>query len=395
MNTIQQGIILLLKSAITGESYPLPDGFSIEAACPIIKKQGLITLAYDGAVRCGISRKEPAMEELFRSYYAVLLRSERQMVKVNQIFEKFEEAGIDYLPFKGCVMKQLYPKPELRVMGDADILIRMPQYECIKPILETLGFVLKQESDCELVWTCPELYMELHRRMVQPSQMDYDAYFGDGWSRAVQLNGYRYTFSPEDMYIYLFMHFTKHYRCGGIGCRHVVDIWVYRRANPGMQEEYINRELEKLNLRQFHENFLRMLDVWFGDGQPDEITEFIAKRIFSGGSWGSEKDYHVFLALQKTKKPERIKNSRLFYTLRMLFPPLQQMRKTYPMLDHFPVLLPIAWLMRGIRVLLYKRKKIGKVVKTGKLISDQALQSHQEGLRMVGLEWHGQEYQET
>ena len=393
MNTTQQGIVMLLKSAVTGEKLPLPEGFSLEEACALIKKQGLMTLAYEGAILCGIARNDPVMEGLFRSYCSVFLRSERQTAKVNALLGEFEKAGIDHLPFKGCVMKRLYPKPELRVMGDADILIRLEQYEKVKPILSSLGFEMKLESYCELVWTSPELYLELHTCMMQPSQRDFYDYFGYGWGRAVQITGHRYGFTPEDMYIYLFMHFTKHYRSGGIGCRHVVDLWMYRQANPSMDQNYVDAELEKLQLRQFHENCVRLLDTWFGSGQPDAVTEFISKRIFSGGSWGNAKDYQIFQELIKMKKPDRVKNSRLQYIIHLVFPPLWQMQKKYPILKRLPFLLPAAWVVRGMAVLLNNREKLDTAVKKGSMISDDALHSHQEALRMVGLEWHGQTQQ--
>lgn len=394
MNTTQKGLILLLKSAVTGAILPLPEGFSLEEACEIIKKQGLVTLAYEGAVRCGISRKHPIMEDLFRNYYTVLLRSERQMAKVKQLFEAFEENAIDYLPFKGSVLKSLYPKPELRVMGDADILIRLEQYETIKPILLSLGFKLEAESDCELIWRSPDLYLELHQCMVQPTHKDYYAYFGDGWSKVTRMDGYRYGFAPDHMYVYLFMHFTKHYRSGGIGCRHVVDLWVYRRTYPDLDMEYINQELEKLNLRQFHENFLRMLDAWFNEGQSDEITDFITKRIFSGGSWGNAEDYRIAVELARTQRPNNVQHSRMKYVAWLLAPPLRQMQKKYPVLERFPFLLPVMWVVRGMAVLLYKPGKLDAAVKTGKLITDDALNAHQEMMRMVGLEWHAREPQE-
>ena len=386
METIQQGITTLLKNAVTGENRPLPEDFSLSNALEIIKKQGLTTLAFEGAALCGVPRTDPVMNELFMGYYSMLLRSERQMAKVNALLQEFEKAEIDYLPFKGCVMKALYPKPELRIMGDADILIRMSQYEQIKPILENMGFTMKAESDCELIWNSPELHLELHRVMVQPTHADYYEYFGDGWNRAVHREGCRYGFSDEDMYIYLFMHFTKHYRTGGIGCRHVVDLWVYRRAHPDMNKDYVNQELEKLNLHLFHENFLRMLDVWFGEEQPDEITEFIGKRIFSGGSWGNADDYKIALELARQNHTERVQHSRLRYAVGLLFPPLKQLKKKYPVLERLPVLLPVMWLVRGIQVLLFKRQKLGAAVQTGKLITDDAMTAHQEALRKVGLE---------
>lgn len=394
MNTIQQGIITLLKSAATEEALSVPEGFSLEEASEIIQNQGLVTLAYDGAVRCGVSPKEPVMEDLFRKYYVAMLRGERQMEMVNRLFRAFEEHGIDYLPFKGCVMKQLYPKPELRIMGDADILIHLEQYEQIKPILMSMGLQLETESDCELIWKNSDLYLELHQCMVQPTHRDYYAYFGDGWSRAVLIDGHRYGFVPEDMYVYLFMHFTKHYRSGGIGCRHVVDLWMFRRANPSMDHNYITQELEKLQLLEFHENCVRLMEVWFGSGQTDEVTEFISKRIFSGGSWGNAKDYHVFVELAKLKRPDKIKNSRLQYAIHLVFPPLQQMQKKYPVLNRLPFLLPVAWAVRGFAVLLTGREKLRDAVRTGSIINDDALLSHQANLRKVGLEWSGRPNQE-
>lgn len=37
----------------------------------------------------------------------------------------FDAGGIDYMPLKGSILKDLYPRHEMRMMGDADILIRM------------------------------------------------------------------------------------------------------------------------------------------------------------------------------------------------------------------------------------------------------------------------------
>ena len=45
-------------------------------------------------------------------------------------------------------------------------------------------------------------------------------------------------------------------------------------------------------------------------------------------------------------------------------------------------------------VLLHKREKLDAAVRTGSMISDETLAAHQEALRMVGLEWNGQKYQE-
>lgn len=390
MDITQRMVAALLKAAATGQPQPLPEGGSLEAVLPVIKKQGLATLAYEGAAVCGIDRRDPEMQELFKLYYAILLKSERQMQQVEKICGAFEENGIDYLPFKGVVMKSLYPKQELRVMGDADILIRFEQYPQIRGIMEQLGYTMEIESDCEQIWTRPELYLELHKCLVQPSHRDFYAYFGDGWGRAVRQEGCRYAFSPEDTYVYLFMHYAKHYRSGGIGCRHVLDIWMYRRANLTLDEDYVNRQLETLGIRQFHENTLRLLEQWFGSGEGDDVTEFMTRRIFSGGAYGTSRDYHIFTQLTRAKNADSVKNARLTYMKNLAFPSLEQMRIRYPILEKYPVLLPGAWIVRGGSVLLKHREKLENASRIGELVTDEALNAHQDALRYVGLDFHGE-----
>lgn len=389
MNTTQRLIAVLMKAAVSGQKQILPEGYSLEEALPIIKKQGLATLAYEGAVKCGISAQHPVMAQLFKLYCLALLHSERQMQQVERICLAFEENGVDYLLFKGCEMKKLYPRPELRVMGDADILIRFDQYPQIRTIMEQLGFSMECESDCEQIWKKPELYLELHKCLVQPSHRDYYAYFGDGWGRAVHKDGYRYDFTPEDTYVYLFMHYAKHYRSGGIGCRHVLDLWMYRRANPNLDMDYVHNELETLRLKTFHQNTLLLLEHWFGTGEESPVVEFMTRRIFSGGAYGNAQDYHIFVELSRAKDSDHANNSRLGYYRRLFFPNLAQMQKKYPVLEKYPCLLPVGWAVRGGAVIFGNREKLTKANKVAKVVTDEALNAHQDALRYVGLEFHG------
>ena len=173
MTNLQSGIIALLKSAITGQALPLPVDFSMTEVLQQMKSHHISTMLYEGAVCCGVDRADPAMLQLFRQYCKALQISELQMQEIKRIFDAFEKNGIDYMPLKGCKMKSLYPKPELRIMGDADILIRNEQREAIARIMESLGFVQENESDHEWVWTTKGLYLELHKRLIPSYTKDF------------------------------------------------------------------------------------------------------------------------------------------------------------------------------------------------------------------------------
>ena len=388
MTDTQRGVILLLKSAITGQSYPLPDGFDLEKAAAIARKHHILPLVYTGAVSCGISSKEPFMQSLFLEYLRILMRSEAQQEQIRRICTAFEENGIDYLPLKGCNLKQLYPKPELRVMGDADILIRMEQYGKIRPIMESLGFTEKNESDHELVWDSTGLHLELHKRIIPTYDRDLYAYFGDGWSQAKNAGLTRYAMDPEDEFIFLFSHLTKHYRYGGVGCRHVLDLWVWRRAHPDMDEERIRAALGRMQLLRFYDHIRAMIGNWFEDGPESHMSEYLTEFILSCGSWGTADRMLQSIALRNARNHGTVRGNRAKSILRSLFPPVSVMGQRYPIVNRLPWLLPAFWPVRWVTALLFRRENIRRERKFQKTVSPEQVRAREEALRYVGLDFH-------
>lgn len=386
MDAMKQGVITLLKSAVTAQPLLLPEGFDIEQAMPLVRRHHMATLVYDGAVRCGISRETPAMRKMFQSYCRAMQISEGQMAEFHKICRAFDEAQIDYMPLKGCRMKALYPKPELRLMGDADILIRMEQYEKIRPIMEESGFTEGSESDHELHWISPELHVELHKRLIPSYNRDFHAYFGDGWQLAKVIDGVRYAMAPEDEMVYLFTHFAKHYRDGGIGCRHMVDLWVYRRANPNLDEGYMEAELEKLGLLEFYRNILRLIDFWFCDGTSDDKLEFMTEYIFAAGSWGNMEERMIAETLRDTKRWHT--GGKAAYIRRKLFPGVTVLKGKYTVLKKAPWLLPVVWLVRPFFKVLFERKSLEQQKKDLKALGGSSMEEHYELLQYVGLDYN-------
>lgn len=388
MNEIQKGIMILLKSAVTKEALPLPEGFDIEAAYPQIKRHHMATLAFDGAVRCGVPRHLPVMQKLFQSYCKALMVSEGQLRELDRIFAAFAENGIDYMPLKGCNMKARYPKPELRMMGDADILIRMEQYEKIIPIMESLGFTRRHETDHELVWQSEGLYLELHKRLIPSYNKDYHAYFGDGWQLAKQKDGTRCTMTAEDEFVYLFTHFAKHYRDGGIGCRHVVDLWVFLREYPELEEACIRRELRKLQLLEFYDNIRCLISVWFDGAPSDEKMEVMTQFLFSSGSWGEETVRVLSRAVRDSRHSVLGFSGRLVYLWQTAFPGVELLRDKYTVLQKAPWLLPLVWLVRPFYKVLFEWKTLKRQKRNLEALGQEDLELRQEMLHYVGLDYH-------
>lgn len=383
MNTIHKGITTLLASAVTGEKRQLPPEFTLEAAMPIIKRQNLEPLAFQGALNCGISEKEPAMVFLMKKYLGYLLHSEKQMAAVQKLFDAFEENGIDYLPLKGCNMKALYPKSELRTMGDADILIRFGQYSAISRLMKKMGYSMVRVGPYDHEWKCDNLKVELHRRLVSPNDGSLYTHLGNGWDRAEKKRGHRYCFRIEDDFIYQFAHMTKHFRHDGIGSRHFLDLYVYLRAHKDMDEVYIAEAMKQLRLLEFYKNVRCVLDVWFEEGEPDPITEYITSFVFSSGSWGTwENGASSEVILSGT-----ITNSKSRSLVTLLFPPVTTLSMKYPILENYPVLYPAVWLWRCVQVIrLLTPQQIRKKVLVAAAVSDEKVLKRQLELEYVGLD---------
>lgn len=390
MNTIQQGIITLLKCAVTGEQGTLPPEFRLEEALPQIRRHHMATLAYEGTLHCGISPQHPVMQKLFQSYCKAYLVSEGQMKAFERICAAFDENGIDYMPLKGTLMKSRYPKPELRMMGDADILIRLDQYERIVPIMEGLGFARGHESDHELVWKSDQLYVELHKRVIPSYNKDFHRYFGtdSGWQLAKVNEGTRYAMTAEDELIYLFTHFAKHYRDGGIGCRHVLDLWVFLRTFPEVNQAAVRAELETLRLLEFYENILRLLDVWFGRGEMDGKTEYMTEYVFASGSWGQMESRILSQTVRNSKNSMLRFSGRLVYIWETLFPGVDVLKEKYTILQKAPWALPLVWLVRPFYKVLFERKDLKRQERNLSALDRDSVKQRQQLLNYVGLDYH-------
>lgn len=388
MNDKQRAIVLLIKSAVTRQAEVLPEGFCLEQSLELVKKHHMVNLIYDGADVCGISKKDPAMQQLFPVYLRQLLKSEAQQRSLENLRRAFREAGIHHMLLKGSRIKELYPKPELRYMGDADILIRLEQYDKIRSIMLELGYTEKPDTDHELPWMSDGLYVELHKRLIPSYNKDLFAYYGDGWKLAVPGEGCEYVMKPEDEWIYLFTHYAKHYRDGGVGCRYVADLWLWRRNYPDMDEHYIRNVLETMQIGKFYKNTLELIGYWFADGPGNPTLDVMTEFIFSSGSWGGDNARVLSRAVRDAKHSALGFSGKLVYLWAIAFPPADILKWKYPVLMKHRWMLPLVWLYRPFYKVFRERKDLEKKAAHMDTLSQENMRLRREMLNLVGLEYN-------
>lgn len=382
----QHGIIQLVRAALTGQAQHLPDDFSLVDVQPIAKKHQCENILYYGALVCGIPETAPAMHKLQErtlQYYAI---NESQQYELQKIYETFDAAKIDYLPLKGAILKPKYPYADMRVMSDADILLRPEQYAAAGKILESLGYVFLYESNHELVYGKDLIRVELHKCLIPTYHQELSAYFTSSWDLAERVSNDSccYRFSPEDTYLHLFAHFVKHFRDGGIGLRHFADLWIWGKAFPDMNWDKINQVLVEMRLGEFHKNIRRTLDVWFSDVAENEQTQLITDYIFSSGSYGSRTRRRIGMAAVNavgSKNAKQIYRRSLFG---LIFPKRKQLIKDYPVLENHGWLLPLVWIVRSVKAVFVKRS-ISVQKKRLKEISTKEINQFLTSMEAVGL----------
>ncbi len=392
MTKFEKGIIDLVKSSVTDYKTTLPIGFDWEKAYKVALQHKIIPMLYCGAVNSNVTMPNNISKQLELMFYKSISVSTIQDYELNRICNSFRKNGIDFMTLKGAVIKKFYPKSELRQMNDVDILVKTEQYGLIAPIMTKLGFTEIIESDHEYIWgKNKEFKIELHKRLIPSYNKDYYAYYGEGWQFARNVEGNEYALSKEDTFVYIFTHFAKHYRDGGIGIRHMTDFFIYLSANPNMDMEYIEYELTKLKLLEFYKNIMKTLSVWFENGKPDKITDFITSRFFENGPNGT---YYSQVVAGATRSIASAKNNaemRLKRTLHLFFLPYRVMKKRYPVLKKAPILLPILWVVRLINIICNKQDEIKKYRNSLKLMTSENISEYKKELNFVGLDFNFEE----
>lgn len=389
MDLFQQQALTLIKGALTGEKCPLSEKPDMDGLLKLAGKHKIGALMYYALHNAGYDA-EPVTQQLFFHCCRYMAVSEGQMAMIERVFSAFEEHGIDHLPLKGVLLKRIYPTPEMRRMGDADILFRREQYDAIKAVLTELGFTFDYETDHEAVWKHPSLLLEMHKRIVPRRDPDLYRYFGNGWARAVadSEGSCRYHFTPEMEFVSLFVHLVKHYRGGGIGLSHMIDLWVFRRYHPELDEAVVRAELDKVYLGEFYANVWKTLQVWFEGAEATDKTDFITNVIFENGVYGTRERAHLSYVAKSIQREDTRKNSYVSKLMRLVFPPRRTLLVKYPVLRRCAVLLPFVWVVRWVDTLLFHRKRIAQRNTDIHRTNAESIQQFEQALHYVGLEYH-------
>lgn len=308
----------------------------------------------------------PEFENLGQKY---LFQYARQSMELERVVMAFEQNKCPYVLLKGAKMRSFYDQPHLRTSCDIDILTNESD-ETVHRIMASLGYEFSVDAGTTINYVKkPAVEFEMHRRLFNGSE-DFKGYFNDIWGRSVPAGAdvmERYL-TEEDFYVYMIAHLAKHVDHYGCGIRPFVDVYLYLQKKPkNFDLKKARSILKDIGLLSFEQRICALTKAWFETGKLSKTDEKLTKFIFGAGLYGNQQ----IKSGQSVRKSGSSRKGRFQLLLHHVFPPMRIMKPMYPRLLKCKLMLPLAWLLRGVHLTFFGRKKAASELEKINSLDDQ------------------------
>lgn len=385
MNVTQQSLAFCLSKAIRNQDLTKGIDIEIDSLMEEAKAHDVKGLVYK-VLKSQYDLKAYQKEVLLQSY-----TQSRYFQLALQTLSKLQEAGIKVVLLKGSVLKSLYPMPDLRTMGDVDILVPKYQLQAVHQVLTELGYTKrKSHNEKHDVYDGQGFHLEVHWSLVNASRQggseDFEILL---WNQLqeVTINNHSFlTLGKEDFLVHLLVHAAGHMKSSGFGIRQLCDFTLWIEKHESLDWDSIKIRLEELKIETFSWYALaacqRLLDLNMEVPPVDDVAlESLIKAIFESGVHGhreQDKQFGNYFAYGKHKQ----QMWRIW--LQCVFPSRRDLSRRYTYAHRYPWLLPVAWMHRIIHVIFHpmftKKQKLYFFFKTPSLAKQKASLLHALGL---------------
>ena len=314
---------------------------------------GLYALAKDDTVVSILTKWKETRDKALRKN--LMLDAARK-----KLFQYMDAEHIWYMPLKGAILKDLYPRQEMRQMADNDILFDAEYEAAVKDYFVREGYeVISYAKGNHDVYEKEPVYnFEMHTSLFGEAHNEIWAeYYKDIQSKLNKSdNHFQYSFTDEDFYIYFIVHAFKHFDGCGTGIRYFVDSYVYRNAK-NLDWGYIERELDKLGVLAFEKTFRSISMKIFGKGEAvsrlnREEYSMLCDSMFAGTYGNLQSGIDKKLHKIQGNEDRITKNTKVKYIIGRLFPPMSYYKAYYPFIYKTRIFIPFFVIFRMVRGVL-------------------------------------------
>lgn len=322
---------------------------------------------------------DPQMHmQMRRQCHAEIAMYTRRVELAKLLAEELDKNGIDFVVFKGFVVRDYFPVPELRTFSDVDFIIHKEDRRKSDELMLALGYTRTEDWEPSYAYVKGTECYELHSRVIGfdvSDKADFVGYFADIWDRTRKAQvldlSHAWELKPEFHFLYMLTHIAKHISRSGAGIRMYLDLAFFvKHFGDSLDWDWVAGEMEKLNLLDFAAVALAAVERWFGVESPmtlkqvsDEVLEDFTDFTISGGVYGYVgKDQGEVFLKQQNRNEESVSKFRTL--LHHAFPSAKVLVNKYDYLEKHGWLLPVAWGQR----LIDRRKEWGRFAESTKSI---------------------------
>lgn len=354
-NTNEGYFLHLLKCGLKSEKPEEPPvGIDFEAIFELAKKQDVENIVF-----LSIDQLENNIDSNLYSiwqeaYYKRMKYSAFQDMALEELIEVFTKAGIDCMPLKGSVIKNYYPNPDLRTMGDIDFLVREQNRQVVRDIMHSLGYEddLLDDGQVDSFRRSKLEYIEVHYDFSAKNHIMHEVFTID-WDKLVPTGTphlFKQTF--EDLYFFNTGHYVKNMHNKGMGLRGVVDTFVLWNRLTDNQKQVLNERFAEVNIDEFNSKLVKIADIWFNEVKDDGSLDALQKYLLNKKTYG---DYKTETILNAVYSEQTSSNAK--YLKDKIFPSADDLYERFDIKRKCFLILPFLWIWRILLQLFGSKEK--------------------------------------
>ena len=363
MNLIQKQIIDLLNASIHNTVPKLDyskdinwDEIIDEANAHSIT--GLIYPALKNIKNNNIDKDVINKLKKFTFYSAI--RQSNHIKATAEILQLFNENNIPVIVLKGLVVREYYPKPDLRTMCDSDVIIHKEDLAKVRELLLERGFHEEEDAGHHIAFLRNGFNLEIHWTLANETFRKGQECFQESiWDDAmkVKVGGVdTLSLSLEDLTLHLCAHMASHMAISGFGVRQLADlVLVVEHKGKEINWSEFKEKAEKSGLTQFSIGMFKVCNYLFGmeipkelniksKNEDDEIIKLVVNDIFTGGVYGQRDLSFSFRAQVGYDIDDDSTFSMIKRYIQVILPPTNKLSDRYAYAKKNKILLPIAWI---------------------------------------------------
>ncbi|MGL4992205.1 MAG: nucleotidyltransferase domain-containing protein [Sarcina sp.] len=357
MNQDQNELIKFVNYALDFSNFENNEIFDFEKIFKEARAHQIEELLYYSTNKLGFNKniKSEFFNDVKKRVFSTSVYNLQQDSSFKNLLDVFSKNNIEMILVKGSVIKDLYPRQELRTMGDYDVLVHREDLDKVDSLFKELGYETEgMHHDRHIEYYKEGVRsVEVHWQLVKNEFLNEGNTFeADIWNNKINTAYNRdiiYTLSHEDMILHLVYHMAGHIITSGFGLRQLIDLAIYSKK----YKEEVNWNIVKVFARENKiEIFLDYIFVickkLFGTDVPleikydnDIIVQTLLDNIFESGVFGrKDKGEQFARALSMIDTDTQSVEKRF---LEIIFPKIDNMSDIYSYAKKNKILAPVAW----------------------------------------------------